>query len=67
MIGSPAAKRADQQDAYVENVGHDPTDPPDDARWQWTYTGRPDERERLVELLQQEAEAQVADEQESLF
>lgn len=53
------------RERYVEATGSEPTDPPDEFRWQWTYRGRPEERELLLDLLQEEAEQAV--QQETLF
>lgn len=36
---------------YEENVGHPPPKAPEEERWQWEYTGKPAERDRLVELV----------------
>lgn len=51
---------------YVENVGHQPSDCPDEAVWQWRYRGTAEERELLADLLETEAD-EIAAEQETLF
>ncbi len=61
-------KKPDPQQArYLENVGHEPADCPPENVWQWKYTGTAQERELLLDLLQEEAEQQAAENQESLF
>lgn len=54
--------------AYVENVGREPRNLPDDDphRWQWDYLGRSNaDRERLAELVRRDPSAPV--QEESLF
>lgn len=56
-----------QHRRYVENVGHEPPDAPEEYAWQWRYRGRPAERELLADLLQQEAEETPPEQEETLF
>lgn len=54
---------------YLENVGKEPeTKFPSGhpAAWEWEYTGAPEQRERLLDLIQDEA-TRVDEAQESLF
>lgn len=52
---------------YVENVGHEPPEVPDEYAWQWRYRGRPAERELLADLLETEAEETPPEQEETLF
>jgi hypothetical protein len=49
----------ERRSRYVDEVGHEPNDPPPEYAWQWAYRGRDDEQELLLELLQNEAESQA--------
>ena len=41
---------------YIEEMGHAPPLDDSEAAWQWAYSGRPSERELLLDLIQNEAE-----------
>lgn len=64
------AKKDAKADAYVENVGHEPHNLPDDHpdKWQWEYLGTKAERDVLLERLGLEPEEEeLLSQDESLF
>lgn len=45
--------------SYIEEMGHEPPCDESDNAWQWDYSGNPAERELLLDLIQNEAEAEA--------
>jgi hypothetical protein len=51
---------AERYAAYLEEVGP-PKPAPEEFAWQWAYRGLPSEKELLVEMIQDEAEAEASE------
>ncbi len=50
----------DQLEEYEKLMGHPPPVAPDEESWQWAYNTQRD-REKLLDLIQDEAEAEVCE------